>query len=118
MFIQNNNMQAMNEAQQKKNTFVINKLMQEFTKIQMEVGQTSKSKYIAYAEKHPKALISALIIQGMIGDPTADIKKAESIYNSFEEDLKNTKPGKAIKTKLAEIKNPAGAAPVTGTPAK
>lgn len=107
---QKNNMTAMNEAQQKKDTVVINKLMQEFSKIQTEVGETSKTKYIGYAETHPKALISALIIQGMIGDPSADIKKAEAIYNSFEDELKNTKPGKAIKTKLAEIKNPAAAA--------
>lgn len=107
---QKKNMQTMNDAQQKKDTAVINKLMQEFSKIQKEVGETSKTKYIGYADTHPKSLISALIVQGMLGDPSADIKKAEAIYNSFEEDLKNTKPGKAIKTKLAEIKNPGAVA--------
>jgi hypothetical protein len=112
MDFQTQNMEKMNTAQQTKDTTVINGLMQEFSKIQEEVGNASKAKYVGYAETHPKSLISALIIQGMLNDPTADIKKAEGIYNGFEDALKNTKPGKAIKTKLGEIKNPAvGAVP-------
>lgn len=106
MDFQSQNMEKMNAAQQSKDTVVINGLMQEFSKLQEEVGNASKTKYVGYAESHPKSLISALIIQGMLNDPSADIKKAEGIYNGFEESLKNTKPGKAIKTKLAEIKNP------------
>ena len=116
MDFQTKNMQAMNNAQQTKDTAVINGLMQEFSKIQEEVGNASKAKYIEYAETHPKSLISALIIQGMLNDPSADTKKAEAIYNGFEESLKNTKPGKAIKTKLAEMKNPAAAAPAPAAP--
>lgn len=116
MDFQTKNMQAMNNAQQTKDTAVINGLMQEFSKIQEEVGNASKAKYIGYAETHPKSLISALIIQGMLNDPSADTKKAEAIYNGFEESLKNTKPGKAIKTKLAEMKNPAAAAPAPAAP--
>lgn len=112
MDFQTKNMQAMNTAQQTKDTAVINSLMQQYSKLQEEAGNASKAKYIEYAETHPKSLISALIIQGMLNDPSADTKKAETIYNSFEESLKNTKPGKAIKTKLGEIKNPAvGATP-------
>ncbi|GIZ08147.1 DUF4369 domain-containing protein [Flavobacterium sp. UMI-01] len=115
MDFQTQNMGKMNTAQQAKDTAVINSLMQQFSKIQEEVGNASKAKYIGYAETHPKSLISALIIQGMLNDPTADVKKAEAIYNSFEESLKNTKPGKAIKTRLGEIKNPAvGTAPQAG----
>ncbi|WP_418262591.1 DUF4369 domain-containing protein [Flavobacterium faecale] len=119
MDFQTQNMEKMNTAQQTKDTAVINSLMQEFSKIQEEVGNASKAKYVGYAETHPKSLISALIIQGMLNDPSADVKKAESIYNSFEESLKNTKPGKAIKTRLGEIKNPAvGATPPTGNAAE
>ncbi|MCG9793796.1 DUF4369 domain-containing protein [Flavobacterium algicola] len=115
MDFQSQNMEKMNAAQQSKDTVVINGLMQEFSKLQEEVGNASKTKYIGYAESHPKSLISALIIQGMLNDPTADIKKAEGIYNGFDESLKNTKPGKAIKTKLGEMKNPGvGAAPAAG----
>ena len=106
MDFQTNNMQAMNTAQQNKDTVVINNLMQQFSKLQEEVAVSSKAKYIKYAETHPKSLISALILQGMANDPSADIKKTESIYNSFDESLKNTKPGKEIKTKLDQMKSP------------
>ncbi|OCB78590.1 DUF4369 domain-containing protein [Flavobacterium crassostreae] len=116
MDFQKNNMQTMNTAQQNKDTAVINSLMQQFSKLQEETAVASKAKYIKYAETHPKSLISALIIQGMINDPSADIKKSETIYNSFDESLKNTKPGKAIKAKLDETKTPTtgATAPVEG----
>ena len=118
MDFQSKNMKAMETAQQTKDTAVINKLMSEFTKIQEEVGNASKSKYITYAETHPKAFISALIIQGMLNDPTADVAKTEKLFNSLEESLKKTKPGIAIKAKLAELKAPAvGTAPVPAAPA-
>lgn len=117
MDFQTKNMQAMNTAQQTKDTAVINSLMKEFAKIQEEVGTTSKAKYVTYAETHPKSFISVLIIQGMLNDPTADTKKSEKMYNSLEESLKNTKPGKAIKAKLGEMKSPAVGATAPAAPA-
>jgi len=93
-------------------------LMKDFAKIQQEVGEASKAKYVSYAETHPKSFISVLIIQGMLNDPSADAKKSEKIYNGLDESLKNTKPGKAVKTKLAEMKSPSvGATPPMPTPA-
>lgn len=106
MDFQTQNMQAMKTAQQTKDTAVINNLMKGYSKIQEEVGAASKVKYNTYAETHPKSFISALIVQGMLNDPSVDIKKTEAIYNSLDESLKNTKPGKAIKTKLTEMKTP------------
>jgi hypothetical protein len=106
MDFQTKNTQLMNTAQQTKDTAVINGLMKEFSKIQEEVGVASKAKYLTYAESHPKSFITALIIQGMLNDPSTDVKKAEALYNGLEESLKNTKPGKAIKVKLTEIKTP------------
>lgn len=106
MDFQTKNMQAMQTAQQTKDTVVINKLMKEYAVIQKEVGEASKVKYVSYAETHPKSFISALIIQGMLNDPAGDAKKAEKLYNNLEESLKNTKPGKAIKTKLGQNKMP------------
>jgi hypothetical protein len=43
-------------------------------------------------------------------------KKSEALYNGLEESLKNTKPGKAIKAKLGEMKTPAvsATAPAAG----
>ncbi|SHG22057.1 protein of unknown function [Flavobacterium segetis] len=107
MDFQTKNMETMNIAQQSKDTAVINGLMKEFNTLQEEVGNASKAKYLTYAESHPKSFISALIIQGMLNDPSADVSKSEKLYNSLDESLKNTKPGKAIKTKLAEMKAPA-----------
>jgi thiol-disulfide isomerase/thioredoxin len=101
---QTKNTQLMNTAQQTKDTAVINGLMKEFSKIQQEVGEASKAKYLTYAESHPKSFITALIVQGMLNDPSTDVKKAEAIYNGLEESLKNTKPGKAIKLRLSELK--------------
>lgn len=100
------NMQKMQTAQQAKDTVVINSLMKEYSKIQSEVGVTSKAKYVDYANTHPKSFISVLIIKSMGDDPTVDSKKIESMFNSLEETLKNTKPGKAIKAKLTEMKSP------------
>jgi hypothetical protein len=115
MDFQTLNMQKMQMAQQAKDTVTINGLMKQYNQIQTEIGVTSKSKYTDYANTHPKSFISALIIQGMSNDPSLDSKKIETMYNTLDESLKNSKPGKAIKTKLAELKTPsvgATAAPV------
>jgi len=118
MDFQTKNMQVMQTAQQTKDTTVINGLMKEYSKIQTEIGVTSKAKYLDYANTHPKSFISILIIQGMSNDPSTDSKKIESMYNALDESLKNSKPGKAVKTKLAELKAPTAAtAPVGPTPA-
>jgi hypothetical protein len=118
MDFQTANMQKMQMAQQAKDTVTINGLMKQYTKIQTEIGATSKAKYEDYANTHPKAFISALIIQGMSNDPTVDSKKIETMYNSLDESLKISKPGKAIKTKLAELKTPSvGAKAAPNAPA-
>lgn len=104
---QKNNTQKMQAAQQAKDTATINGLMKQYMTIQTEVQADSKKKYVAYAESHPKSFISALIIQGMLGDPSTDIKKAEALYNALDESLKSTTPGKEIKTKIGQAKMPA-----------
>ena len=113
---QKNNSVVMNSAQQNKDTVVINKLMKEFSKIQQTVSETSKKKYVGYAETHPKSFITTLIIQGMMNDPAVDVKKVETLYNGLDESLKNTKPGKTIKSKLDQAKLPAVSAAATPPP--
>ena len=103
---QKNNTQKMQQAQQAQDTATINGLMKQYMTIQTEVQADSKKKYVAYAESHPKSLISVLIVQGMLGDPTTDIKKTEAIYNSLDESVKNTTPGKEAKTKIGQAKLP------------
>ncbi len=100
MDYQTKNMALMNKAQQTNDTVVMNKLMTEFRAIQESVGVDSKKKYVSYVENHPKSFITVLILQGMLNDPTVDVKKTESIFNGIEESLKKTKPGIAIKDKL------------------
>ena len=111
---QTKNTPAMQAAQQAKDTASINKLMQEFGKIQQEVGEASKVKYQTYAESHPKSFISVLILQGMLNDPSTDVKKAEATFNALEEKIQNTKPGKAVKEALAKLKSATTAPPAIG----
>ncbi|WP_281635215.1 DUF4369 domain-containing protein [Flavobacterium marginilacus] len=118
MDFQTANMQKMQTAQQTKDTATINGLMKEYTKIQTEIGTTSKAKYVDYANTHPKAFISVLIIEGMSNDPSVDSKKIESMFNNLEESLKNSKHGKAVKTKIEALKLPSvGAAAAPAAPA-
>ena len=107
MDFQKKNTEKMNQAQQAKDTATINGLMKQYMTIQTEVQANTKKNYLAYAEGHPKSYISALIVQSMINDPSTDLKKAEDLYNSLDESVKNTTPGKEIKTKLGQAKLPA-----------
>jgi hypothetical protein len=108
------NTQTMKAAKEANDTVTMGKLMKDYSALQTQIGDISKKKYLTYAESHPKSFISTLIIQGMLGDPTVDVAKAEKIYNSLDEVLKNTTAGKAAKIKLAELKNPTPAIPSMG----
>lgn len=111
MAFQTKNMKEMQEAQQKKDTVVIGKLMKEYQVLQKE----GTDFYVKYAETHPKAFISVLIIDGMFNSPNPEIEKIKKIYTSFDDILKKTKPGKSIQTKLDQMKTlAAGATPTVG----
>jgi hypothetical protein len=58
---------------------------------------------MTYAESHPKSYISVLIVQGMVNDPSADVKKTETIFNGLDESLKKYESWKIRKKKLTEI---------------
>lgn len=102
MKFQDDNMAKMTEAQEKKDTVVINSLRAEYIKFQEDFAKQSD----AYVASHPKAFISALIIEGMFNQMTPDVKKIEEYYNKLDKSLQTTKPGKSIKTKLDQMKNP------------
>lgn len=110
-----NNTAKMQQARQAQDSATVNGLMKQYSELQMEVQADSKKNYITYAETHPKSFISVMIVNGMSQDPTADTKKIESLYNSLDETLKNTTPGKETKTRIGQLKLPsvgASAAPV------
>ena len=96
MDFQTKNMAAMNEAQTKKDTVTINKLMKEYTALQKE----GMNYYTVYAEGHPKSFLTALIVEGMFNMPSPDLAKIKKIYDGLDSKLQATKIGKAIKTKL------------------
>jgi hypothetical protein len=47
-----------------------------------EVGSYKETKYTTYAESHPKSYISVLIVQGMVNDPSADIKRQKQFLTA------------------------------------
>lgn len=114
---QKKNNDKMKQAQQAQDTATINGLMKQYMEIQKEVQDGSKKKYLAYAENHPKSFITALIIQSLLNDPTADMKKLEGLYNGLDESIKNTAPGKEIKTRFGQAKMPSvgATAPAVGS---
>ena len=113
MAFQTANMSKMKAAQEAKDTIVINKLMKEYQGIQKE----GMDFYVKFAEENPKALLSALIIDSMLNDPTVDLARAKKIFNSFSPEVKKYKPGKSIQTKLDKIAKPVpvAAAPNVGS---
>ena len=117
MDFQTKNMQIMNDAQKNKDTASVNKLVKEYSKIQDKIT----SKYVAYAESHPKSYISILIVDGMFKQPNLDFEKAKKIFNSLDKSLQDTKTGKEIKKNITNYKKnalaPAAPAP-SAAPAK
>jgi len=98
------NMAVMNDAQQKNDTAAMNKLRKEYDAIQKPITDYT----FGYPKTHPKSYISVLIAQMMMNNPKY-AKDIEGIYNSFDESLKKTKPGKAIKENIdASKKKPTG----------
>lgn len=103
MEFQMKNMAVMNEAQQKGDTVTMNRIKKEYDVIQKDITDYT----FGYPKSHPKSFISVLITQMMLNNPKYS-KDIEGIYNSFDESLKKTKPGKAIKENIdASKKKPA-----------
>jgi hypothetical protein len=115
MEYQKKNTPAMTQAQQTKDTVTINRLMKEYGKLQEVSNAASKKAYTTYSETHPKSFITVLIVQGMLNDPSLDIKKTEKLFEGLDESVKNTKPGKAIQAKIKATTTPSVGA--TATPA-
>lgn len=102
---QEDNMAKMNEAQQNKDEVVINNLSKEYSKFQEEFAKQSED----YINKHPKAFISTLIIEGMFNQMVPDVTKIKKYYTALDQSLKETKHGKNIKTKLDQLEKPVAA---------
>ena len=103
MAFQMKNMTAMNEAQKNNDTVTMNSLRKQYDVLQKDITDYT----FGYPKTHPKSFISVLITQMMVNNPKYS-KEAEGVYNTLDETLKKTKPGKAIKQNLdAAKKKPA-----------
>ena len=102
MKFQESNMSKMKDAQQKQDTVVMNGLRKEYSKFQDEFAKQSEE----YINSHPKAFISALVIEGMFGQMVPDTQKIKKYYDSLDKSVQNTKHGKSIKTKLDQLNKP------------
>ena len=102
MKFQQDNMVKMNQAQQTKDTAVMKNLQKEYSKFQEEFIKQSDD----YVGSHPKAFISTLIIEGMFNQMAPDVAKITKFYNGLDKEVKDTKHGKAIKTKLDKLGKP------------
>lgn len=93
---QKQNMTVYQEAAQKQDTAVINRLQKELSKFQDErIAYNQK-----YAESNPKSFLSVLITEGMTAEPAPKFDVIKKIFDALEEDLKVTKSGKKIKEAL------------------
>lgn len=102
MKFQTDNTAIMQAAQQKQDTAVMNKLRKEYAKFQDEFTKQSE----AYVSSHPKAFISALIIEGMFNQMAPDLKKIKKFFDGLDKSVKDTKHGKKIKKNLDELLKP------------
>ncbi len=103
MEFQMKNMPLMQEAQKNNDTVTMNRIRKEYEAIQKPITDYT----FGYPKTHPKSFISVLIVQMMVNNPKYS-KDVESLYNSFDESLKKTKPGKSIKEGIdAAKKKPA-----------
>ncbi|MBL0013532.1 MAG: AhpC/TSA family protein [Flavobacterium sp.] len=102
MKFQKDNTAIMQAAQQKQDTVAMNKLRKEYSKFQEEFTTQSET----YVSTHPKAFISALIIEGMFNQMSPDLKKIKKYFDGLDKSIKDTKHGKKIKKNLDELLKP------------
>lgn len=62
-----------------------------------------------YVKSHPKALISALVLDKAIATKSIEFEEAEGIYQSLSDELKNSEPGKKVKEGIENLKKSAEA---------
>lgn len=102
MQFQKDNMMKMQQAQQSQDTVAMNSLRKDYGKFQDEFMKQSED----YVKGHPKAFITALIVEGMFNQMAPDYAKIKTFYDGFDKELKATKPGKSIKKRLDDKDKP------------
>ncbi|TVZ14388.1 TlpA disulfide reductase family protein [Maribacter sp. MAR_2009_72] len=89
-------------------------LQDEMTELQEEY----KDFELNYAKANPKALISALVLDRAISTKAVEFEEAETIFNTFTEEIRSSQPGKKIQQNLEKLKKSAEASKNTSIGAK
>jgi len=100
MDFQMKNMAKMNEAQKNKDTVAMNSLRKQYELIQKDITDYT----FDYPKTHSKSYISVLIVQAMFNNSKFKVKEIETVYNTLDESLKKTKPGKKVKENIDNLK--------------
>ena len=100
---ENQNMAAMQAANEKKDTVTVNNLRKDYAKIQEGFTLQFTTENYAYIEKSPKSFISVLLIEGMLNEMAPKFDKIKKFYDGLDSSLKETKVGKNIKTGLDAV---------------
>lgn len=83
-----------------------------------ELREEYKNFEIDYVKSHPKALISALVLDRAIATKAIKIDEAEAIYQTMSEEIKGSQPGKKIQENIEKFKKSAEASKNTSIGAK
>lgn len=86
----------MREATAQRDTVTMNSLRDEY----FELQQKAKDLNVDFVSENPNALISALLLENFMRTKAIPDKKIDSLYQNLTPEIKETRPGKSIKTQL------------------
>ncbi|TLP81404.1 TlpA disulfide reductase family protein [Maribacter sp. ACAM166] len=69
-----------------------------------ELQDEYKNFELDYVKAHPKALISALVLDRAISTKAVGVDEVEGIYESMSEEIKNSQPGKKVLEGIEKLK--------------
>lgn len=93
---ENKNMPVMQVAMQKNDTATANRLRREYAVFQEEFDIRNTN----YIKNHPKSFVSVLLVESLLKEFEPKYDKIKSLYDGLDNELKKSKPGRTIKTKL------------------
>lgn len=96
------NMQAMQTAQAKSDEKTITDLRTKYAALQKEVSDYNEK----YISEKTKSLLAALLLEGMVNQSNGtpeNVAELKKLYDNLDSQIKNTKVGKRINTKITRI---------------
>ncbi len=94
------NQTKMMEAGQAQDTVTMKRIQGEYQTLMDQMREQA----VAYIKEHPKAIVSALLVQSFFQEFEPDMKQIEELYNGLDPEVKKTKVGKKIAKTLKEMK--------------